>query len=420
MTYEDPVQVTLSDTIVRINASIANQASKEYAKKNKKKVTDGTVGGLIQLQDFEIVVRCNGRRDRLFTLSVANFKSLDSIKSGTFGCAPQAIEGREEIKELLPKLAALHGQESDARSEQSAAPSPIKSQLSTQTSEPANDQDSPSGFATQLTRSINPSNSKPNTSRSNNHLNTNAALGAISAKALAPPTDAKYEDLVASISGLAQAKAAPQKKTSSSKEALLGLLNNNKRATLTPDIFPQPMIEDLSGVNVASTEPIGMEKEGGASRENAFAQNLGHAGRAPGKIQKRKRRSPDSTPRKKPADDHSSYVVGNGRDSSTVYHDLGNRVGSGISLAKDSVDLLLIQPNDPSASASKKPIPQASRDRSVSSTVKHNSSSFAHNAGRSRISSRDVGIPKDQDILLSRADCKWIPMLYRCPSIRSD
>ena len=393
MTFKDPIQITLSDSVIRVNASIAHQASQRYAKENRKNLTEGTVGGLIKLQEFEIVATDLGPRDKRLTLYVKDFKSLGSEGSGTFGVAPQAIESRGETKTLLNKLAALRGHGSDARCEQSAASSPIKSQPSTQILEAEDDQDSLAGFATQVPRSIASVVSKSKSLG----LATSISAGSTSSKHGNP--------LAISVSPL-QVRAAPQRPSVSQKEALLGLIQSHERATLAPELISEPKFEQPSREPTASIEPAAREREDKAFQDISLAPSGFNARRAPVKVQKRKRQSLENTPRKKASNDLDSQGIDNSRDSLAINHDLDNRPNSGVAATKASPDTLHSQKTNPAISKSTNFPPNASLEPSYHSISKNTSSASARNIGRNRISNRDVNISKEQEILLSRADCK--------------
>ncbi len=344
------------------------------------------------MQEFEIVATDIGPRDKRLTLYVKDFKPLGSNGSGNFGVAPQAIEGREETKILLHKLAGLRKHKSDGHSQQSAAASPLRSQSSTQASEAGNDQDSQLGFATQVPRSIAP-NSKPKSS-----LNIGSAPTANSAKSLAPPEKKKHGNPLLSAMSPPQAQAAPQVPVLSEKKSLINLLRNQKRTRLAPGVVPGQPARRVSAIS----EPIARENGNEASRIIALAPSDDNAIRAPAGTQKRKRQSPDIAPRKKAADNHDSNGINKDRESLAANHDLENRARSGVVLT-EAPDTPRSQPTSPSLPDSTN-IP--SHYPPQISIPKISSSTSAHDTVRSRISRRDVNVPKDQEILLGRADCK--------------
>lgn len=396
LTFEEPIQVTLSDGLTRVNASITNQASQRYAKTNRRKLTEETVGGLIQLLEFEIVATHLGPRDKRLTLYVKDFKSLGANGSGNFGAAPQAIESREGTKELLNQLAGLQRRGSDLHSEQSATASPIRSQSSTQTSEAGNYQDSQVGFATQVPRSNVPIVRKPNLLGSTrNNVGSTSIVN--SAKSLGLPIKGKHGNPLASTLSPRQVQAAPQRQSVSDKEALLGLLKIHKNAPPAPEPISEPTTEQQYGRAAASIGPVVVGRENEVYRDITHAPDDNNASRASIGIQKRKRHSPDNTPRKKAADEHEHLAVKHGLDI---------KARSGAAVTEASISTLISQPASPLISESAKSHHKAPLESSIQSSSKLTISASAQNTGRNRISSRDVKIPRDQEALLNHADCK--------------
>ena len=127
---------------------ISSDASQRYREKNKRSLTHGTPGGLIQLLDFEIVATHLGPRPERVTIDVNDFKSLGSNGSGNFGGAtPYSVESRLEIKQLLQKLEILRNRNSQG---DHLSPNPsIRSQFSTASSVEESDSVSQAVFATQ-------------------------------------------------------------------------------------------------------------------------------------------------------------------------------------------------------------------------------------------------------------------------------
>lgn len=355
------------------------------------------------MHEFEIVATHLGPRDRRLTLYVKDFKSLGANGSGDFGVAPQAIESREGTKELLNKLADLRRNGSDAHSRQSTNPSPIRSQPSTQTSEVRIDQDSQIGFVTQVPRSIAPVDSKQKLPGPTTTTDVGSTSTANSAKSLAPPTKAIHGNPLANNLGLRQARAAPPNASVNSK--LLSLLENHKRSALAPEFVPGPTTKQPPGQVAASSGPSTREMDNEASRVDAFVSSDDHASRIPGGIQKRKRLSANSTPRKKVAKYHISHGIDKDR-MSLANQDLESRARSGVAVNEASVDTYRSQPSSPSVLGSTKLRLNPPKKPSRQPHLKLTSSASAQNTGRNRISSRDVNIPKDQETLLNRADCK--------------
>ncbi|KAL2038362.1 hypothetical protein N7G274_009011 [Stereocaulon virgatum] len=148
VTFEEPLQATVSDGITRINVKFSAAASQRYSQKTRRSLTDGTPGGLIQLLDFKITATHLGPRPSRLTLFVEDFKSIGSNGSGHYGLAtPHGIESRVVVKTQIEKLTIIRKAESPSGH---ASPNPsIRSQLSNGSSF----DDPPSGtqamFATQ-------------------------------------------------------------------------------------------------------------------------------------------------------------------------------------------------------------------------------------------------------------------------------
>ena len=395
--FKEPIKVTLSDGVTRVNALITIQASQRHAKTTRRRLTEDTVGGLIQLLEFEIVATHLGPRDKRLTLYVKDFKSLGSNGSGNFGVAPQAIESREGTKELLNQLAGLQRHGSDLYSEQSATASPIRSQSSTQTSEAGNNQDSQEGFATQVPRSNVPIVRKPNLPGSTrNNVGSTSTVNSV--KSLGSPIKGKHGNPLASTLSPRQVQAAPQRQSVSNKEALLGLLKNHKSPPPAPEPMSEPTIEQKSGRAAAASIGPGIAgKENETSRDITLAPGDNNTFRASVGIQKRKRHSPDNTPRKKAADKHEPLVVKHGLDIEAKL---------GAAATEASISTLISQPASPSMSESAKSHHKAPLEPLIQPSSKLTISASGQNTGRNRISSRDVRIPKDQEALLNHADCK--------------
>ena len=303
---------------------------------------------LIQLHDFEIVATHLGPRDKRLTLYVKEFKSLDTGESGNFGVAPQAIESREGTKELLNKLADLRKHGMHIQSAESAVESPMESQPSTQTSEATNDQDSQAGFATQVPRSVAPIVSKSKPLGSTTGVNISSTSSADSAKSSAHPMKVKHGNLSEGILSPLQRKTAPERPSISHKKGLLSLLKNRNRAPRVQERKPDsPLGQSLEQVT-ASSEPVTGEDEKQASQ----------------------------------IDNPASQI------ENPIAHDIKD---SRIAIATEK---------------RKRQSPETSQRKKLSKEHSLQEITSAHNQMRNGISPRDVTIPKDQETLLSRADCR--------------
>ena len=421
LTFEEPIQVTLSDSVVRVNASITNQASQQYAKKNRKKLTEGTVGGLIQLEEFEIVATHLGPRDKRLTLYVKHFKSLGANKSGTFGVAPQAIESRDETKDLLNKLAHLRRQKLDTHFKQSAKTSPIASQSSSQDIELENGQESQTGFATQISRSNVPKASKPKPRYPSAGVNISSPSAANNDKSSASLMG-KGNNLSERVLRPIQMQTAPQvSSTSDTQKALLSLLQTHKRGPPIPEIIPRPPAKQPLDRTATLIGPIVTETATETSRDVSLSTSDNDVGKAPIRNRKRKRHSSDTPPTRngsdnltlhgteevnKVADDHDVPAIETERESLVVNGELTDMIGSGAAVDELSTKIRRGRLSGLSLPDIAPPHAGAPSEPSVQSIAKLTSSTPNQKGGRTRIGTRDVRIRKDQETLLSRADCK--------------
>ena len=358
---------------------------------------------LIQLHDFEIVATHLGPRDKRLTLYVKDFKSLDTGESGNVGVAPQAIESREGTKELLNKLADLRKHGMHVHSAGSAVESPMNSQLSTQPSEATNDQDSQAGFATQVPRSVVPTVSKSKPLGSTTSVNVSSTSSADSVKPSTHPTKIKHNNLLEVTLSPLQGKAAPERPSISHKKALLDLLRNRNRTPLAQGRKPDSELGQSLGQVTASSEPITGEDE---KIENSVPHHIKDSGTATA-TQKRKRQSPETIQRKKLSNEHSLQEIKIDPKNLAANHALEKKSSSGLSVTEASIVALNCQPASTLIlkSTNSHP-PNASLEPPIHSISNDSSSASAQNRMRNGISHRDVRIPKDQETLLSRTDCK--------------
>ena len=421
LTFEEPIQVTLSDSVTRVNASITNQASQQYVKKNKKKLTEGTVGGLIQLEEFEIVATHLGPRDKRLTLYVKNFKTLGANGSGSFGVAPQAIESRDVTKDLLNKLGHLRKQKPDTLFKQSAKTSPITSQSSSRDIELENGQESQTGFATQISRSNVPMASKSKPRYPSAGVNISSPSAASNDKSSASLLG-KGSNLSKRVLRPIQMQTAPRaSSTSDTQKALLNLLQTHKQGPPIPEIIPRPPAKQPLDSTATVIEPIVNETAAEASRDVSLTTSDNDAGKAPIGSRKRKRHSSDTPPTrngsdnltlhgteetKKVADDHDLIMIETERESLVVNGESTDKTRLGAAVDEPSTKIRRGLLSGPSLSEVAPPHAGTPSEPSVQSIAKLTSSTPSQKGGRTRIGARDVTIRKDQETLLSRADCK--------------
>ena len=108
-----------------MRATIASSAATKNAAATKKRITKDTLGGLIQIQEYEIVATHLGARSERATILIKDFKSIGSEGSGGFGC-PRPLESLPEIVDLLDQLKALRIGESRENQLRSSLGSPVE------------------------------------------------------------------------------------------------------------------------------------------------------------------------------------------------------------------------------------------------------------------------------------------------------
>lgn len=102
-----PITVLVSDSMTDINASITNAAAQHFITKSRRRVTQGTLGGIIHLQNFDVMATYMGPDESCrITLSIKTFDFLGSEASPVFGI-PRAIQNSIAIRSLEKKLRAI-------------------------------------------------------------------------------------------------------------------------------------------------------------------------------------------------------------------------------------------------------------------------------------------------------------------------
>lgn len=130
---EGPFVITVSDSVAYLKATISSAAAAEHQKKTGTRITEGTLGNILQLSEAEIVATHLGPRSSRITLLVSKFKIVGSDKSGQFG-SPRPFEATETGKQLLQRLASLGAsKESNSRAQsvtqQLVENEPLKSRM---------------------------------------------------------------------------------------------------------------------------------------------------------------------------------------------------------------------------------------------------------------------------------------------------
>jgi hypothetical protein len=146
--------VAISDSYTFMRATIASSAAAKYAAITKKRVTKDTLGGLIQIRNFEIVATHLGSRSERATILINDFERIGCEGSGGFGC-PRPLESLPEIAELLDQLKTIRGRENQgiqlrSRLESASEGSFARSQLGVEGSLIGSPETSQMMFATQV------------------------------------------------------------------------------------------------------------------------------------------------------------------------------------------------------------------------------------------------------------------------------
>ena len=89
-------------------ATISSTAAAEYERKTGRRVTEESLGNIIQLHDAEIVATHFGPRAERITLFINHFKAVGSDRSGAIG-SPRNFDATQEYLQLIEKLSSFRG-----------------------------------------------------------------------------------------------------------------------------------------------------------------------------------------------------------------------------------------------------------------------------------------------------------------------
>ena len=131
-TFEDPIEAWVSDSITRLKVVFATSAVDRYRRETRKRLTQHSLGGLIQIKDFEILAIHVGPRPLRVTFLIQDFQSIGSDGSGGFG-VPRPLDNLPEVTKLLDRLQELRSK------------APSKGSRDFSTGKGADDHDSPPG-----------------------------------------------------------------------------------------------------------------------------------------------------------------------------------------------------------------------------------------------------------------------------------
>ena len=116
ITFEGAIQAIVSDAHTTVKVTFSSEAVRDFTKKKGKPLTEGTCGGVMHINQYELVATTFGASVGHVSLRIQNFDYKGGILNPTIG-RPIAVEERVEIRALLPKIGALLGAkraESDA------------------------------------------------------------------------------------------------------------------------------------------------------------------------------------------------------------------------------------------------------------------------------------------------------------------
>ena len=352
-----------------MNACISASAAREYKSNTRRNLTT-TVGGLIQLLDFEIVATHLGPRPQRLTLLVKKFKSLGSDGSGEEG-VPRPIESREDTKALLNQLIKLRNQEAARRQdgslpEGSSKASSTKSHCGNVSSSEEAPLDSQATFTPQAPRSKEPAVTDSDLTKSGQRISTKSnsireehQMSDLQSQVLVSRANESVADSFFNPKTPGIQNAAIDVKKTSEHETLLNLLKQKKRA-----LSPNAAMRDATPTRPDNAS----DGKGQPATRAGCNEKLGHT-------MSISKTSSNAHP--EPSDDHRSSFSAE----------------SDPEIRKETL-------SEPFAAPS---------------TGSHAVSSFSAldpepevNNPRKRINGRDIRIPKDQEAILSRTDCKWI------------
>ncbi|KAL8773224.1 MAG: hypothetical protein Q9209_001901 [Squamulea sp. 1 TL-2023] len=126
--YNETFVAYVSDSVVRLKATFRSTAAEQHKKKTGKRITEETVGNIIQLEDAEIVATHIGPRTSKITLLIKRFRLIGSDTSGQIG-DPRPFDATQEFDELLHKLSTFRKAEAGVSGANSSQESPDKHSL---------------------------------------------------------------------------------------------------------------------------------------------------------------------------------------------------------------------------------------------------------------------------------------------------
>ncbi|KAL8948071.1 MAG: hypothetical protein Q9222_005711 [Ikaeria aurantiellina] len=106
--YVETFQAWVSDSVIRLKATFASEAAIQHEQKTGRRLAEGTLGNIIQLNDAEAVATHLGPSTSKITLFVSTFKVIGSDTSAEIG-NPRPFDATPEFSQLLAHLSAYRG-----------------------------------------------------------------------------------------------------------------------------------------------------------------------------------------------------------------------------------------------------------------------------------------------------------------------
>lgn len=109
-----PIHVWISDSQVYVKVTISAPAAEHFKRTYRRPITQGTLGGIFQLTNFEVVAQHHGPKKTKITMLIHELIHVGSDGSCAFG-RPRPIECLEDIQELLDQFHAFRAQDAISR-----------------------------------------------------------------------------------------------------------------------------------------------------------------------------------------------------------------------------------------------------------------------------------------------------------------
>ncbi|KAI4267040.1 MAG: hypothetical protein LQ337_008549 [Flavoplaca oasis] len=106
--YDEDYTAWISDSTIRLKAVFTPKAAAQHEKTTGTRITNDTVGNIIQLEDADVVASYSheGPRTKKITLLINKFKVIGSDTSGQIG-NPRPFDATADFEELLRNLATF-------------------------------------------------------------------------------------------------------------------------------------------------------------------------------------------------------------------------------------------------------------------------------------------------------------------------